>query len=222
MANEQFFIDSDNLVELNKLTDQSDGSFVNSAVVTMSLYKTFPVANDQQTVTLLDAASGTFVLELDEYITENLAFDTSAQQMIDAMIAANPNISAGDLVAGSVNRDLDSAQAGNAISFVFQSALASKAQNPMTINIDNILPTSAVGSIVQDTVGKGDVLDNANGITLDYTPASDGNYSGVIPDNVELTEFDNYYLVVIATSGSSTLKSVKRWPAVYHGKQREV
>ena len=221
MAVEQFFIDSDNLIKLNALTDQSDGSLVASAVAVMSLYENFPVANEKQTISLLNAESGTFVLELDEYITGNLNYDTSAQQIINAMIAANPNISAGDLVASSVNRELDSAQAGNAISFSFQSDLASKAQSLMTINIANILPNSAAGTIVRDTVGAGDVLDNANGIVLEYL-GSGGNYSGVIPDTVELEELKDYFLVVIVTSGDSTLKSVKRWPAVFHGKERTV
>lgn len=222
MATEQFFIDSDNLIKLTGLQDQSDDSYVNSATVTMSLYKNFPVANEKQTLTLLNAVSGTFVLALDEYITDNISFSASAQQIITAMIAANPNISAGDLVASSVNRDLDSAQAGNAISFSFQSAQASLAQNLMTVNTANISPDSASGAVVQDTEGKGDVLDDANGIVLDYTAASDGDYSGVIPDTVKMTEGEYYFLVVIATSGSSTLKSVKRWPATFHGKERTV
>lgn len=221
MPSEQFFIDSDNLIKLNGLTDQSNGSLIASAVAVMSLYKDFPVANEKQTVTLINAAEGTFVLELDEYITENIVYNASAQQIINAMIAANPNISSGDLVAGSINRDLDSAQAGNAVSFIFQSALASKAQNLMKIDTSNILQDSVDGTITRVTTGAGDVLDNANGIVLEYL-GSGGNYSGVIPDTVELEEAEEYYLVLTATSGDSTLKSVKRWPAVYHGKERTV
>ena len=158
MAEEQLFIDSDNLIRLNNLTDQSTGENVASAIAVMSVYENFPVADEKQTLTLLDAVSGTFVLELDEYITDNINYDASAQQIITAMIAANPNLSAGDLVASSVNRELDSAQAGNAISFTFQSAQASLSQSLITIDTSNISPDSAAGTIVQDTAGAGDVL----------------------------------------------------------------
>jgi len=222
MAKERFFIDSDNLIKLNTLTDQSTGLTVGSANVVMSLYKAFPIKNEKQTVTLTGAVSGTFVLELDEYITQGIPFDASAQQIIDQMTSANPNLSAGDFVASSVNRDLGSAQAGNAVSFSFDSAQASKAQNLMTIDVSNILPAndSVSGAIALVTQGRGDVLSGASGIVLDYDGS--GNYSGVIPNTVSMTENSTYYLVVTATSGSSTLKSVKSYPAVYHGKERNV
>ena len=220
MPTEQLYIDSDNLIKLTGLRDQSTSAYVNSAVVTMSLYKTFPVYNEKQSVKLLNAVSGTFVLELDEYITADIAFDASASEIATAMVAANANLSAGDFIPDSVNRDLDSAQAGNEIRFQFAANQAAKNQTSMLIDTSNCLPSSAAGTITVNQEGYGDVLDNADAITLDYQAASNGNYEGIIPDNVSLVEDTTYYLVVTATSGSSTLKSVKAWPAVYHGKQR--